>query len=485
MSQSIGLHSPPHTRLGFHYYPDTWHYRQNDLSQWLPELKALGASWLTLMAPMDRAIPEAFLKGLVQEGIQPVLHFHLPLTHPIPPSSLDLLFHAYAEWGVRYVVLFDRPNRRTSWSASAWAQSDLVERFLDLYLPLANAALQAGLTPVFPPLEPGGDYWDTAFLRAALASMVRRRQDSLLSALHLGAYAWADEHPLNWGAGGPERWPGARPYFTPMGQEDQRGFYIFDWYLAQAQAVLGEPRPILLLGAGSRLKSQPNHPNYEVDEIAHATTNLAIARLLTQSDPLNKAFEPVSPYVLACHFWLLTSAPDGPYAPQAWYQPDGYVLPVVTAMKQWVEKISQGTKAAPVPNQPLVAPQSGNIAPEIALSPEMAEALTQPETAPSSCSNASPPQPPSPHPIAHYLLLPLHDWGAVEWHLEVARPYILRHHPTVGYSLDEARLAQRVTVIGGEQIFPEALLEDLRRHGCQVTRIAGDGTEIATQLASL
>jgi hypothetical protein len=55
----------------------------------------------------------------------------------------------------------------------------------------------------------------------------------------------------------------------------------------------------------------------------------------------------------------------------------------------------------------------------------------------------------------------------------------------VGYSLDEARLAQRVTVIGGEQIFPEALLEDLRRHGCQVTRIAGDGTEIATQLASL
>jgi len=39
-------------------------------------------------------------------------------------------------------------------------------------------------------------------------------------------------------------------------------------------------------------------------------------------------------------------------------------------------------------------------------------------------------------------------------------------------------------VVGGEQVFSEELLNILRQRGCQVTRISGDGTEIATQLAS-
>jgi len=39
-------------------------------------------------------------------------------------------------------------------------------------------------------------------------------------------------------------------------------------------------------------------------------------------------------------------------------------------------------------------------------------------------------------------------------------------------------------VVGGEQVFPEELINEMRQRGCQVTRIAGDGTEIASQLAS-
>jgi len=33
-------------RIGFHYYPDTFHYREKDLQTWLPELQGLGAGWL-------------------------------------------------------------------------------------------------------------------------------------------------------------------------------------------------------------------------------------------------------------------------------------------------------------------------------------------------------------------------------------------------------------------------------------------------------
>ena len=222
------LITPPHnSRLGFHYFPDTLHYRESDMAAWLPEIKSLGASWIVLMAPADRAIPEAFLRGLLSSGIEPILHFHLPLDNPPHIQELRLLFNTYARWGVHYVILFDRPNTRRSWLSSSWAQSNLVERFLDIYLPIAEAALQAGVTPVFPPLEPGGDFWDTTFLRAALQGIQRRGHIQLIDKLILSAYAPTCSKSLNWGAGGPERWPAARPYLTPESSQDQTRLSYF------------------------------------------------------------------------------------------------------------------------------------------------------------------------------------------------------------------------------------------------------------------
>ena len=178
-------------RLGFHYFPDTIHYRQSDLENWLPRLKQLGAGWLVLQAPAERALPESFLRGLLEAAIEPVLHFPLALDQAFDTQAFEVLFQSYARWGVRYVALFDRPNLRSTWGGIAWAQTELVERFIDRYLPLAEACLEAGLIPVFPPLEPGGDYWDTSFLKAALESLQRRGKDALLSKLVLGVYAAA------------------------------------------------------------------------------------------------------------------------------------------------------------------------------------------------------------------------------------------------------------------------------------------------------
>src|SRR5574340_797115 len=45
-------------RLGFHYFPDTLHYTERDLQQWLPVLLDLGASWLVIRSDATRAIPE-------------------------------------------------------------------------------------------------------------------------------------------------------------------------------------------------------------------------------------------------------------------------------------------------------------------------------------------------------------------------------------------------------------------------------------------
>ncbi len=468
-------------RLGFHYFPDADHYREQDLELWLPKLQSLGCSWLTLVAPAERAVPEHFIDGLIHAGIQPILHLNLPIEPHRQDVSFQLLLESYAHWGVKYLVLFDRPNMRASWHPSAWAQADLVERFLDLFIPLAELTRKAGLCPVFPALQPGGDYWDIAFLQAALRGLERRGKMMLVDNMALGAHAWSDNLPLDWGAGGPERWPTARPYFTPKGAQDQRGFRIFDWYLTITQAELGFTRPILLLKAGSQLGDHADVTHPAVDEMTHARRNLALARWMCgetkPEDPelyLSTELEPIPADILACNFWLLSAADNSEHVAQAWYPSQERSLPAISLMRQWVAgwlKPSQPSdkgmgSAQPVMLQTTPHPQEHETE---SVSPEVTEQI-KPEVLPGENN----------HPIAHYLLLPSYEWGIDELYLDMARPFVKEHQPTMGFSIAEARLARRVTVVGGVQAFPDSIIETLRDAGCAVERMIADGTVLAT-----
>jgi len=410
------------TKIGFHYFPDTVHYQKKDLDTWLPKLRELKASWLTLRAPLQRAIPEGFIKELIKADIQPLLHFHLRPDQLPTQDQCKLFFDTYARWGVEYVILFDRPNVRDAWGSISWAQSDLVERFLDLYLPIAEEALKSGLIPVFPPLEPGGDYWDTMFLRAALAGLQRRGSKPLLDAAVLSAYAGTNGHGLNWGMGGPERWPDSQPYFKPEGSEDHRGFRIVDWYLALSETVLEKRLPLLMLG----LKGSD-----EEDE--DRQQDAQIAQLLSGKQVTG--VEPLPEEVLGGMFWLLAADAESEFRDEAWYTADGQANPVAEAYQR------------------LYAPRT--------------------EKSPDG------------YRIDHYLLLPTYEWGVADWHLEVIRGFIKKHQPTVGFSLREAAHAKRVTILGGEEHFNEDDLSQLRNQGSVVRRIKGDGTKVAAQLAAI
>ncbi len=300
--------------FGLYYSPHAGPYRQADLEAYLPLLQAVGAAWLVVRSSARRAIPEFFLQGLKQGGVEPVVHFAVPLH--TPAADIVPLLEVYARWGVRHVVFFDRPNQRAAWGR-AWHQPDLPARFLDLFIPLAEAALQQGLTVYFPPLAVGGDYWDLAFLRAALEGL-RRRAPLLAGRLTLSAYAWAQGRSLDWGRGGPEVWPQARPYFTPPDSEDHRGFRIFEWYAAEAQAVWGRTPSVFLLAMGERY-------GHDLPDDAADAVNQAIARLFREGE--------LPPAVAGGAFWVLTAGEGGAAAAEAWVSPQGKARPILEALR--------------------------------------------------------------------------------------------------------------------------------------------------------
>jgi len=265
--------------------------------------------------------------------------------------------------------------------------------------------------------------------------MVRRKQDRLLNSFALSAYAWSFSKPLNWGVGGPEAWPQTKPYANSEDSQDQRGFRIFDWYQAMAQSVLRTTLPIFLFQAGA---PAPNHarveeiqPENEVEKV------LTISRLLAGEEVGDEArisANPAIPREVVCAaFWLLAAAEGSPAEPFAWYNTDGEARTQVETLRAWRARAKVNQLGA--------------------------------------------------NRIKHYLLLPAYDWGVDEVHLEAIRPFIRKYRPTIGFSADEAVLADCVTVIGDEQVYPEEALNRLRQAGCRVERIQGDGTTIASLLA--
>ena len=398
--------SKPIPQLGYHYYPDEGHFTESDLSLWLPRLDSLGAKWLTIRGTLRRAIPEIFIKSLLEAGIEPIVHIPEEL-EKISTTDLLPIFTSYARWGVRYVVLFDRPNLRQSWSEAAWSRKGLVERFLDLILPFLEAQRSVGLIPVLPPLEPGGDYWDTAFLEGLLSSLARRGYKSLLEELILAIYAWTNNHPIDWGSGGPERWIETKPYHTPEGSQDQRGFRIFDWYSQISNKTIGRSLPMLALAGGATFSSQPNEIKLE----QHTEKNLSIVRILESNDL------PVS--LKGFCFYLLASEASNPHHQDAWFPSENESLPIVEGIQRLISSSSKGIRKS----------------------------------------------------LAHYVLLPdqLEPAEVLTW--EALSNLLKEKKPTLGFSALEARLAQDVTIVGDEDLIPPAIENDLRKTGCTVQRI--------------
>jgi hypothetical protein len=271
-------------RTGINYFQDISHYRQSDLKTWLPILNSLEVSWITLASSINYAIPEFFLEALQSNNIEPIVLFHGKSNQFSNLSDLHLLLESYSKWGVNYLSFFNQPNQRETWSPSEWVQDNLVDRFLDLFVPIAKHAVHLGMYPIFPALNPGGDYWDLVFLQSSIRGLMKRKEIDLLNRMIFGAYAIPPAESLGWGCGGPSRWTGAKPYSTPADQQDHKGLYIFEWYSSVIKGELGENRPILLLRTGSLLATPLGALTEKVSTAQHTKNNLELySRFYTSS----------------------------------------------------------------------------------------------------------------------------------------------------------------------------------------------------------
>jgi hypothetical protein len=406
-------------KIGFSYFASPEYYLDRPLNTWLSALHRWGCSLLILAGDFDLAIPEDVFMRAQEHGLDPVVHFKTVLPTARSLNDAALLLDVYKKWGVSYVILGDQPNIKQEWSIAKWHYETLVDNYLDRFIPLANHAVRIGLNVVMAPMQPGGDFWDCAFLELILSGLKRRKVDEILKSLVLSSYGYTYNKPLTWGEGGPERWPGSKPYYTPAGQEDQMGFNNFEWVQAASQRILGDRLPVIILDAGSPGPVLDTSGSESLEE-----TVMQIVEGCRNSVQNGLNFDEL---VYACTFNLET-------------------LQALMGEGFSIENL------APVF-------RSGNLIDDKSVLIEQGQKH-----------------------LSHYLLLPSYSSGVSDVVLNKVRPLIKKFQPTVGFSLDEAACASKVTIYPDPILFKDEHINALRRAGCKVEILPESGIEIATYL---
>jgi len=322
---------PGDTGIGLHWFPDAHHYRPNDLAAFAPELSALGVSWLAMVSDLDHTVPERFIRGLRELGIEPIVRICPPKVVYLDPERLRELCRRYASWGVHYIHVYREPNMRDTWAQ--WDPRALPERFMTYLLPCLETLYSIqGLIPLLTPLAPGGDYDDLRFLSWCLDIIIRLGHDYLFDKLAIGIQNYAFNKSLTWGEGGPVRWPCAQPYYTPPGCEDHVGFRLFEWYDALVRKRIGRSLPLICCENGL-LIGNVEHPDFPpVDAGLHAVRTVEICRLTMEGH--------LPDYLFNNAFWLLACEADHPAVADRWYTPGGEpTLPLTVKALKEAEKL--------------------------------------------------------------------------------------------------------------------------------------------------
>lgn len=422
-------------RLGFHYFPDAEHYSQADLEQWLPILQEMRVGWLVIRSLLSRAIPENFIRPLIDAKFNLIVDFQHPLGSSPDWESLQVLLAAYGRWGVRYALLDQAANMRTSWGNSAWGNPSLIQNYAERFIHFSGLALNHAVRPVLGPLVPGGDYWDTAFLPTTLAFIARSASPAMLSHLVLSAYGWDFGHHLDWGAGGPDKWPQTNGgQKLEKGTQNQQGFRAYEWVADASRKVFGKSLPIMLFEAGLPSRFKP-----EEDLSPDGTRQMAIIGLVrgrNQYDPVDTEhlLSQIPSDIISCNLFTL-SATEEENQEYRWFEENGRRLPPAQAYA-----IREGITA----------------------------------TKPGGVLNARQTTHPLLERYSHrrYVLILDALLPQIEQILDRLQPLIENQKPLVGFSASEASRAAMITVITPGGVVEPSLLEELGANGSLIKVIS-------------
>ena len=413
-------------KIGFSYFTSPNYQLQTQLREWLPELKDFGASFIIFKSSFSRAIPEDVFTIAQELGIKPIIHFTEELPKARELNRAAILIDIYKKRGVQDIILGEKPNLKGSWPSASWHDQNLVQHFLDRFIPLANYVVQKGMTPVFPPLQPGGDFWDTSFLELAISGLKKRKLDLILNAMILSSFGYTFGKPLSWGSGGPERWTGAKPYLKQDGQENQLGFHNFEWKQKIVERIIGREVPVMILDAGLQgsLTKEGN-----IKETLHNIKSILASLGKGQSEGISPDSLMKWPSsVQGCYFSLekLKTLMDNNLPLTGFYE----VFGLPKQEKKISDKVSFDFQKV----------------------------------------------------ISHYLLLPAHAGSVSDVVLNKVRPIIKKYRPTIGFSLNEACYAKKVSIFPDPILFPEEKINQLRTTGSKVEILPESGIEIATRI---
>ena len=438
-------------KLGFHYYKDAGHFDDPSLDYWLPKLQAAGTSWLIVYAPENSEIPENFIIRLRDVRIEPIIVLNYSISEPPSLQIFQQRMAYYHSIGIHMVQFFNRPNMRASWKAEDWIKPGLVSRFVRRFADYANACVQEKIIPLFPLLEPGGDYWDLAFLESSIKQIHREYSDTLLSNLVFTASASLNRHPLTWNEAGPAAFQPAPPYSTDM--VDHRGFYLYLWYEEILKKELGKTVPLLLMNAGMW---DTNAGIFDVVTRESKQQYLNILNLL--QDVTVRPDSGIPSYVLSCCVYKLptteslsASVPAAKSVPESLFGKD-------VKNEADKEKISLGRKILSFFVNSIIkgiAAFFKSIGTDLAtLKNSAGQYLFQGGR------------------LQEYFLLPEVNSLFTEDQMNTIRQYIKLHKCASGNDLNEALASKNVIMIDDQALYPAYMLRQLRDRGCDVHTVS-------------
>ncbi|TME98649.1 MAG: hypothetical protein E6I52_17470 [Chloroflexi bacterium] len=307
-STPMALDAYPHPNgdngRGMHWVPTT---KQSHaiVDRFVAEAQRMGVKWVTFLNEGANVGQNDYLVNkLVGAGIEPVMRLYSPKLDPIQGDVEDMVRH-YVGMGVRYFQPYNEPNLSVEQPDGVPS----VERYLNAWIPAAQAIVRGGGLPGFGSLAPGGDMSDIDFLTQAVDGLKARGQLGLLDRGWLSMHNYTHNHPIQ------ER-------------ADTDGFFKFRAYHKILHDALGRDLPIIGTEGGTFVGEHEDTTLPAVDSAtAVSMASQAYRYMRDQREPWNFAYS----------FWTIANEAGGgsdtAFSQEALFNADGSASPIVGALR--------------------------------------------------------------------------------------------------------------------------------------------------------